>query len=157
MRHEDGNGRQGGGWKKQKIKTKTKTKAKGGKKSESAIFAKAIDFGLACWKDGVKRDLQAGDLRVEDFDRALAAANIDPETFSAVQSKQLVFPTSLTPLQRRLVHKGAVRLGLFHASCGSGDQRRVVVSQTQVRCPATRAASAAVAMHVVWGAPRSEH
>lgn len=119
----------GQGW--PKVKTKTRKMGKG-KKSESVVFAKAIDFGLSCWKDTVARDPQAGDLRLEDFHRALAMANINPETFNAVESKQLVFPTSLTPLQRRLVHKGAVRLGLFHASCGSGDQRRVVVSQTQV-------------------------
>lgn len=39
----------------------------------------------------------------------------------------LIFPPTLTPLQRRTVHTLAHNMGLFHASRGTGDQRQVHV------------------------------
>lgn len=42
----------------------------------------------------------------------------------------LIFPSTLTPLQRRTVHTLAHNMGLGHASRGTGDQRQVHVFRT---------------------------
>ena len=46
-----------------------------------------------------------------------------------------VFPTNLTPSQRRIVHTLAHHLGLDHHSIGDGDHRQIHVTKTEGESP----------------------
>ncbi|KAL1998244.1 hypothetical protein VTN02DRAFT_6550 [Thermoascus thermophilus] len=70
---------------------------------------------------GPKLEVDLNDSQTLQFYSQLLLFKEDPSR------EALIFPASLTPLQRRTVHTLAHNMGLGHASRGTGDQRQVHV------------------------------
>ena len=79
-------------------------------------FKNALYERLKCWKN-------------DEPSCSVIVAGI-AETVFDHSSETIDFPCDLTPAERRIVHQLCLRLDLFHASKGEGDQRQVTISKS---------------------------
>lgn len=99
--------------------------SKKGKKDESIRYSKntprSFEIRLAAkmklWVDGL------------DLKSAEEVPGIDDKVFEA-SPDLIIFPCSLNPYERKILHKVAVELSLHHASFGEGAERFVCFSKT---------------------------
>lgn len=88
--------------------------AKGGGKR---VFKNSLHEKLLAWKNGT------------DISAVGEVAGI-PETAWCGGGDIVSFPSSLSPAERRIAHQLCLRLDLFHASSGDGENRFVTVSKS---------------------------
>lgn len=81
------------------------------------VFKNSLHEKLLAWKNGT--DMSAVD----------EVAGI-PETAWCGGGDIISFPSSLSPAERRIAHQLCLRLDLFHASSGEGENRFVTVSKS---------------------------
>ena len=88
--------------------------AKGGGKR---VFKNSLHEKLLAWKNGT------------DMSAVGEVAGI-PETAWCGGGDMVSFPSSLSPAERRIAHQLCLRLDLFHASSGEGENRYVTISKS---------------------------
>mmetsp|Transcript_28590 Transcript_28590/g.37445 ORF Transcript_28590/g.37445 Transcript_28590/m.37445 type:complete len:839 (-) Transcript_28590:117-2633(-) len=93
-----------------------------GKPRSKKEFKKALSARLQMWSLGEVSKPQ---------DLEIPLPELDGVDFSHNSSSGLSFPPTLSSYQRRMAHMAALKLGLFHASTGSQEQRRVIISKTE--------------------------
>ncbi|KAL4856486.1 DNA-binding protein SMUBP-2 [Chlorella vulgaris] len=95
-------------------------------------------------KAAAKKGTAAGKAK-PDQPAAAAAAAVPTDNGNIVPAVRLLFPPSLTPRQRAVVHALGEQHGLPHASHGSDSQRRVVLGPAEGRAIELGAPDAAAA------------
>ena len=97
-------------------KTKKKTKL-----SPAAIFSRDVEAAILRWRDGMP-PLTLADATADRGSDTPMPMPFDPAVLDPALP-QITFPPTLSPMERRIVHKTAVKAGLLHASCGEGSDR----------------------------------
>ena len=95
----------------------SKDASKAGKGSGKRVFKNSLHEKLLAWKNGT------------DMSAVGEVAGI-PENAWCGSGDVVSFPSSLSPAERRIAHQLCLRLDLFHASTGEGENRYVTISKS---------------------------